>query len=705
MVVAIGASSTRRATFEAALRTEGLAIATGTIDDSIGPWQQIAAIAGAHATASVGWSVDESAQRRLFDALNLGREAIHELPAGLVLWIGGLGAIESFPELAPDLWAYRVMVVWVLAVEDFEIGPVIVDRGTTIDAELRGLEGELARLGADDPERILLLGNSSLRLREAERFEQARAALAEIEQIWQILPETDRARQSPEVLWVRLGEALRDGRDDDALDLLAPVEWQAWGGVDVGPVAQVAAKATADLAGRRGNDGLADEALRVASRHSWSSVFDRGLLYSQLGVFSIELIGDIETSLAACRNAESEVHDRSERWRTFLVASSVRARVAIAQLRLYDAIVEYHHAWRSQAEHGLSQFIPRSLLGIVESYESMGSLQDAMQLVNRTDDGRGQWMGLRARLFAALGKAEDACEAVRSSLDRCDTIQSPLDRALAMTECMGIAFVLLNDLLDRGALMSARELAWTRIGGLIELARANRQSTIVQHMIAWRLQLSLDLGRVDEAESLLPELLAWSQAHEGPRGRAQRHLAAARVALARHDPHRAAAAVDNAELALREEVERLQSRYVWREILEVRADTLAMQGNFASARATLSEAHDRMHAAGLEREALRVLHRLAEPLLDEPSSPEALASREPAALAALRISAAAGLVYEEARALANVAVVHAERGRAEPARKMLDEAIWLAEGHLGLQAHLDRCAAIKSDGLRAAAPR
>jgi hypothetical protein len=690
LVIAIGASAGKRTAFEAALLAEGLALATGTIDDSSGPWQQIAAIAGTQALASVGWSGDDETQQRIVDALNLGRESIHALPAGVLLWIGGLGSIESFPKLAPDLWAFRVSVVWVLGTEDFESGPVAVDASTTYDARLRDIEKSLAKLDESDSVRISLLVSLALILREVRRFEAARAAAAEAVRIWDSMSDETRAwsHVGPLVWWASIEQAHHDRRDDDVLAMLNDVDWRAWSDWSAGPDAQLAATQMAAVAGYRGHDGLADEALQTALRRRWDGLLASGGLLADICVYSMER-GDLEATRTACAKAEAAgqaPHD----WMVLAFVASTRAEAAAAELRLHDALVEHHRAWRAHLDHGALLRLPSALGEIVSVYESMGLVHDALQLVARVDaDGAAH----RARLFAAMGNADAACDEARHVLKGMDPNLPPFERVVSYFQAIEPIIDMLDALLDRRALAPIRELVLNHLDALIELARENRQTTLVQHATAGRLQFFLDLGHVDEAESLLPELLAWSQAYEGPRLRAQRHLAAAKVAFARRDPERATAAVDAAELALREEVERLQSRYVWRQILETRADTLAMQGNFADARATLLDAHDRMHAAGLEREALRVLHRLAEPLLDEPSDAEALASREPAALAALRISAAAGLVREEARALANVAVVHAERGRAEPAHKMLDEAIWLAEGHLGLQAHLDRCSA------------
>jgi hypothetical protein len=106
-----------------------------------------------------------------------------------------------------------------------------------------------------------------------------------------------------------------------------------------------------------------------------------------------------------------------------------------------------------------------------------------------------------------------------------------------------------------------------------------------------------------------------------------------------------------------------------------------------------TEARERMSAAGLLAEELIVLHALAEPLPGD--SPEALDIREPAAADALALAAPSGLMYEEARALANFALVHAERGRRAPAQKMLAEARWLTEDLIygPIREHIDRVTA------------
>src|SRR5690606_10043016 len=133
-----------------------------------------------------------------------------------------------------------------------------------------------------------------------------------------------------------------------------------------------------------------------------------------------------------------------------------------------------------------------------------------------------------------------------------------------------------------------------------------------------------------------------------------------------------------------------QPHGVWRELLLDHARILAAVGEHQRARALQTEARERMATAGLPAEELLVLHALAEPFPGE--SVDSLDGRERAAIDALALAAPSGLIYEEAHALANFALVHAERGRRAPATRMLADARWLIEDltYGRVREHIDR---------------
>jgi tetratricopeptide (TPR) repeat protein len=695
VIVVVGRSAERRRAFEATLADAGITLASGTIDDSQGPWLQIAAIAGERATASISWTANADAQRRIVEALNLGREAIHELPAGLLLWVGGLDAIENFPAIAPDLWAYRVAVIWVLSTEDFE-AEVVVNPEMTLQAELRRHEEALANLASNDVNRIWELLDYAVRASDAGQLAAARRAVAEAEHLWSSTPEPDRIGNSSleeSLFCARVDQTKSYLRDEDAWAMVNAVDWRASGDVRV---ARMAARYVAGLAMVRGDDGLAEEAYRIAARYPWDGL-NRGFMLTDFCRFLVDDVGDIVGALDMCHEAEAAVEGNYLDWMLLLSATEARAEVATLHLRQFDAVAEFHRAWISCLKHGDRMRAFKLLPRVVRAYQSIGLAADTLTWFDDSPEDAGP----RAEVFVTLGWDADARDNLLRLSVGFDPESASLDQVVTHFQRLGALFTVLDGMLDHQVFADIRALAIIQMDALIDKARSNRQTRVVQNASVWRVRFLLELGRLDEAEARLAELLSWSERYEGPRLRAQRHLESARLALARHDPDRAESAVDRAERALLEEREHLQSRYVWREILETRAEVLAAQSKFEEARATLHAARDRMHAATLEREALRIRQRLAEPLPGEPATPDALADREQAALEALRISSAASLVYEEARALANVALIHAERGRADPARKMLAEAIRLAEGHLGLRAHLECRAELVHDRIHA----
>lgn len=694
LIIAVGQSTDRRAAFEAALADAGIEVATGTIDDSRGPWTQIAQIAGKHATASISWIGDDEAQRRISQALNLGREAIHELPAGLLLWIGGLRSIESFPSTAPDLWAYRGAVIWVLSAEDFEPEPSVrLDPELTLAAQLRKHEEALAQLAPDDIDRLWELFNYSARLEDARQLEAAHRALAEVERCWSVMPQSERAWNADleEMLFcARVDRAISLLRDQAAWAIVAEVDWRTSTGTQTNGVAAFAARFTAVLASRWGNDGLAEEAHRAAAQYTRWSALNRASVQLDFCAFLVADVGDITRAIDSCQIETTEAEGGYLDWLLTQELMKSRAQIAKLQLRYFDATMDFHRAWRSCLEHGDLRRGEQMLFNVAAAYQAIGLARDTLPWFGDTLDAAVA----RASTSIALGQEAAARAALHWVCDECSSAGGDLYQVVEDFQRLEEVYFVLDDTLDRRALADVRARAISCLDSLIDRARRHHQTRAVQHANGWRIRLLLDLDRLDEAEVHLVELITISEQSEGPRLRAKRYLERARLALARRNPTLAQADVDRAERTLLEERDALQSRYVWRELLEMRAEVLAAQSKFEQARTTLAAARDRMHAAALERETLRVCHRLAEPLPGEPSTPAALADRDRAAFEALRISSAASLVYEEARALANVAVIHAERGQAEPAHTMIAEAIWLSEGHVGLRAHLERCEAL-----------
>ncbi len=88
--------------------------------------------------------LSEAAERTRWVRLNLGREWRIANVAHIVLWVPGLHAFEQIRRSAPDLWAHRSGLLWLVGSADFEVDDAVADVGSaiTVDHRLeRSLDG------------------------------------------------------------------------------------------------------------------------------------------------------------------------------------------------------------------------------------------------------------------------------------------------------------------------------------------------------------------------------------------------------------------------------------------------------------------------------------------------------------------------------------------------------------------------------------
>lgn len=231
LVFAVGCDVWRRQAFEAALIGEGLEIASRKLELDGDPWMQITALAQRGKTPCVSWG--EGHQQGAFIAtLNLGRERFAELSAGLLIWIGGLDAIEAFPKQAPDLWAYRGGVEWVVSIDDFwrattkqKLWPVYEFKKKVPAGERRArLEDELSQLPKTEPRRFSLLSELAILAEQREDFEQAERIGSELG-FWGAILISDTV-ETPEKYLRMLGgeDSGHETKVGFARDLLQPIE-------------------------------------------------------------------------------------------------------------------------------------------------------------------------------------------------------------------------------------------------------------------------------------------------------------------------------------------------------------------------------------------------------------------------------------------------------------------------------------------------
>lgn len=599
LVFVVGRDVRRRRAFEATLRDEGIVVSAGRLDLDGDPWDQILALARSGATPSVSWADGDS--ESFLATFNLGRERFAELRAGLLVWIGGLDAIETFPVQAPDLWAYRAGVEWVVSALDFRASlPTFFPLAASATERLRQCERELAGLSVDDPRRIAGLVRSTESYLDLDDPGRALELHAEAERIWATVNE--RAAWPSERSW------LAESRASLALAL-----------------------------GRRPpNDP-----------DSWMPV----------------------------PQTERAMHATTMTllWPFDALGPALRRHVVIARAD-------------TSAELATDAAAP-----VVDGLLSLGLSTDAFEFVdallstpNLSDRRRLSLRVLRARALIAGGAAVLGTSELWLALDEYRTALTSAHPVSIARLSLAALDLITQDLVHLAPTPSEadelRELGLSLADAAEQTARAEHQHDWAHDLRSAAATLLLALGRHEDARARLEQNLAWSQQTEGPSHSYPAHLELARLDAAQGQPNRALVEIEQARRALESNVLRMQPHSAWRELLLEHARVLAAAGQPERGRVVALKARARMATADLPAEELATLHVLAEPLPGE--GHEALPSREQAAAEALALAANSGLIDEEARALANFALIHAEQGRRAPASAMIAEARWLIEEHL-----------------------
>lgn len=675
LVFVLGRDDRRRRAFEAALRDEGIVVARGQLELEGDPWEQILALAHMGATPCVSWADGDS--ESFLATLNLGRERFAELSSGLLVWIGGLEAIEMFPVQAPDLWAYRAGVEWVVSAEDFHAK---LPKGLAPPESARQLlensTRELARFGKDDPRRIRWLFEAVRVQSDLEHHHQVIELLAEAQKVWSTVADQHAWQlEHDRLLRMRALQAIEVGRVWDVLRLVADAN-EDW---SIDHAALMAFRALS----MRGHHREARERLQSMTQ---SSPNVRAFMNARLAQQAADL-GRVDEVHSLARKLEID-STAPWRWLPVMRVERVLHAINLVLLRPFDALGHAcrAHAWT--AECYSATLATDDAEPIVDGFLSLGLSTDAYTVVDAmlatpdlSDRRRLALRVLRARTLIAAGASPIgttelwvAFDAYRSALSTGHPV-SVARLALALLD------LITHDLIYVvPAPTDADELR--ELG--LSLARSAEQTAIAERQYDWARDLRsaaasllLGLDRPHETRALLEQNLAWSQQHEGPSRVCRGHLELARLDTTQGQPGRALDEIDRAQQALGMDPPDMQPHSAWRELLLEHARALAAAGQPAIARAKLLEARNRMASAGLPAEELAALHMLAEPLLGEGS--EALPERASAAAEALALAAASSLIDEEARALANFALVHAEQGRRSPAEAMITEARWLIE--------------------------
>ena len=689
LIFAIGWDDRRRRAFEAALSDEGVIVAHGQLSLDVDPWTRMQALSCKNATPCVSWGDDLG--EAFFARLNDGHRHLESLPAGLLMWIGGLDAIETFPVRAPDLWAHRASVEWVVSALDFQaVLPAEVSAAAHARDRIAQANHALAELEADSPERIDPLIASANAYLDLDDPQQASERHAEAERLWDTVG-TTRLSQRWVLSCARITLALELGRRSEVPRLLqSDGTWVDKPTTEAHLTSLLCAVASRLDAG----DFARAEAMLLLVLRSLVLVSPERAASYRLYVCAVE------AKLAVLRGRVEEARRLIARFVEFspptastscVHAEQARCALAVGLLRPLEAI---RHAFRCRAL--VTRFRDPELAidesgDIVDALLWLGLGTDAHAVVDamlslspRSERRRLALAVLRARTLIACGAASLGVDQLWLALDG-------YRRALAAAHPLSIARLALAavELINRDLVglastpAQANELRELGLG----IASEAEHTALEQHQEEWardlrraEVPLLIALDRQVEARMRLEQNLAWSEQHEGPSRIAHVHLELAHLDTARGQPGRALVEVERARRALGADPQRLQPLSLWRQLLLEHAHALAAVGHPQEGRAEAIEARDRMRNAGLPGEELQALHVLAQPLFGE--GRETLPEREHAATHALALAANAGLIEEEALALANLAWVRAEQGQTAQAQAMLTEARWLVEDRL-----------------------
>jgi tetratricopeptide (TPR) repeat protein len=584
LVFAIGQDPRRRAQFEAALREQGLSVAARELDLDGDPWAQVVSLSRGGRTPCVHWRVSDGAAP-FMATLNLGRERFAELSAGLLMWIGGLDAIAEFPSRAPDLWAYRAGVEWVVSLEDFRAQEQIGEYRPVLQRSRQNAD-YLAGVSSLDGTKILQLFHCAMISARNDEYEHMLTCVQAAERP---LLTPSEIRQDKQQAKTELAKIL----DSTPSESITPDTRDAWDRLHPFDAVAAAINSYASVARADGWEVAAENAPLVID-----------------ALLALGLTGDAHAFTLLAQRA----------W-----ASKPRRRLA---LHVAHARVLLHA--------GAAQLGADYLARMFDEYRVVLATAHAL----------------------AIG---------RLTLDLLELIRRDLVYLTANVD----------ELLDLAAGF-ARD-------AIFVATREGQPRTVFELRIAGAAVLR-ESKQLRASLRLLEEALAWAKEQKLPAETCRCHLEIARV-------HAAATEFDAAVFEVDRGNAVLLPPSLRSELLLERAKFVAADGDPERGRSLAEDARNHWARGGATGLQLQALQLLAEPFPNEGS--EALDGREQAAIEALALAAPSGLIEPHARALANYARVHFERGRLEPAVAMLAEAREvIAERYYGpARTHVDQIAA------------
>jgi len=657
LMIAVGRSTTRRRAVEDRLGQllEDWEVAPASVGgDQRDPWAALRGGGGQTLVSLAGvFEGDEVAGT--LAALNLGREYLHSGGPSLILWVGAMDNLDRLQRKAPDLWSYRRRVGWFLSVEDFEAEAIEVDDAHDIDARIAGIRARLDHLRADDPRRVELL-------LDLEWCFDARGEHGEQLRILRELATSIVDERGREVLLARqAGLATRLERLGEAL------EWAQQIGVSH---SLTAANWTAN--------GHEDRARWADAHELWQLVRDRFPPAAIMFANEAELWGQLGQLARAARCCdEAERHLPTSRRQEIYDASFIakhRAALAIERLDTCGALGLLEQA-RLLARRAHSFVNIESIThALLTSFRKIGLLDEAEQLCTdalvETPSTR-EATALRHQLVEIqacrdLDRARQTRARVLTKLDAQLATGPAWQRALVRRERVALLRLELGEPVDREACLED-------LDRLIYDALDQRQYDLAQWARIRQVELDTERERFDRARSIATIALHWSVEHEGPSRHAERHLDLARLYRAQADLDAAAAEIATAEQLLSSEDPLYQPKQTWKQLLVERHELALARDGPPAALAALERGLSLVREAGVRALELELLHHLAE----LPDHPDTDLPRKRAARETLELARDAMLVFEEARALANLALIELALAP-ERARRLLAEARFLA---------------------------
>lgn len=687
LMVAVGVSAARRHAIDARLGValEGWNVVRVSVGGAcLDPWGQVLASVpedAAHTLVSlVGVSDCEDPERTLA-ALNLGREHLRRGSISLVLW-AGLEELDRVRRKAPDLWSYRRRVGFFLAAEDFDLTRIEVDESQTITARIGEVQARLDTLEDDDPHRVQLL------LRLVDHFHQlgdkasAAAALDKVAVlVGEDSPQADRAG----LLRARVSSAHQFERLGEMLTWSEPINWSVLDSA----TARVAAFYAMIAYARRGKFAEAERASTRARRlyESFEPPARASLDANEAAAWLS--LGDLLRARQRCVHAMQALGGR---W--ILDASFIaqhQADIARARLDSHAALIAEHEALSLRSDIAALGLIAGSAIQVIADYRALGLFDDAERLcVVALAENLVEFehiVALTSELIQTqacrdLSAARETHQAILQQLEQRITTCPGWERAMlrrARVKLLQLSFELDPQHADELRRVCLDELDLTAHDAIEQ-----RQFDLAQWARLQQVELTRALHAFPRSLALASTALDWATEHEGPSRITQCHIELATTHRLAHEFEAAAEQLEMAEHPLSAENPLYQPRETWKRLL-IERHQLALarpDPDPPAALAHLEHALTRMRAAGLRKLELELLHLVAE----LPDHPTTNPRRHHAAREALELARDAYLVFEEARALANLAIIEYEQAPAL-ARRRLDDALELAPSCVFEPAH------------------